>query len=173
MTARPTWIAFFILGLMITIPAPSRAEDDRRFTDHAARQIACAYPPDPTAMLLYLTKTKRIDLKKGERIDSETCWAVRPAFELEGVAFAHICASAEDPLLIELFPRLYHRGPGTSAGAGLRLITNKARPGLDDWVKRINELALVKGETKLVIAEASVGADKLEVSCNSTSFLGD
>lgn len=173
MCARPAGSLLLILVLTATAPAASRAEEDGSFVDHAARQIACAYPPDPTATLLYLNKAKRIDLKKGERIDSETCWPVRLALKLEGVTFTHICASAEDPVLIELFPRLYYRGPGTSAGTGLRLITSVARPALDDWVKRINERAMVKGETKLVIGEASVGENRLEVSCNSMSFLGE
>jgi hypothetical protein len=173
-SARPAWIACLILALMIVVQVPADAQDsDDGFIDHAARQIACAYPPDPTAMLLYLNKSKRIDLKKGQRIDSETCWTLRPSLAIEDVSFTHICASAEDPLLVELFPRLYYRGPGTSAGTGLRLITNAESAALDDWVKRINERALVKGETKLVIGAPSFGEGKTEASCNSTSFLGD
>ncbi len=173
-SARPAWVAGLILVLTIAAPVSARAQDgDDRFIDHAVHQIACAYPPDPTAMLLYLNKTKRIDLKKGERIDSETCWSLRPPLEIEGIAFTHICASAEDPLLIELFPRLYYRGPGTSAGTGLRLITDAERPALDGWIKRINERALVKGDTKLVVGAPSFAEGKAEVSCNSTSFLGN
>lgn len=170
MMARPSWIPFFVIA---STASGAEGEDGGPFIDHAARQIACAYPPDPTAMLLYLNKTKRLDLKKGERIDSGTCWILRPALGIEGVPFTHICASAEDPLLIELFPRLYYRGPGTSAGTGLRLITDADRAVLDDWVKRINERARVKGETKLVIGAPSSTGGKAEVSCNSTSFLGD
>ena len=173
-TTMPARLAFLTLVLTIAAYVPSHAQEEKEhFIDHAARQIACAYPPDPTAMLLYLNKTKRLDLKKGERIDSETCWPLRPPLGIEGVSFTHICASAEDPLLIELFPRLYYRGPGTSAGTGLRLITNADSAALDGWVKRITERALVKGETKLVIGAPSTAAGKAEVSCNSTSFLGD
>ena len=174
MMARPAWAAYLILALMIGVPASAQAQDDDgSFTDHAARQIACAHPPDPTAMLLYLNKAKRIDLKNGERIDSETCWRLRPPLAIAAISFTHICGSAEDPLLIELFPRLYYRGPGTSAGTGLRLITDAERSAVDDWIKRINERALVKGETKLVVGSPSFAAGKTEVSCNSTSFLGD
>lgn len=173
-SARPAWVAGLILILMIVVPVSARAQgDDDHFIDHAVRQIACAYPPDPTAMLLYLNKTKHIDLKKGERIDSETCWSLRPPLAIEDVSFTHMCASAEDPLLIELFPRLYYRGPGTSAGTGLRLITDAERPALDEWTKRINERALVKGDTKLVVGAPTFAQGKAEVSCNSTSFLGD
>lgn len=173
-SARPAWIGNLVLILMIAAPVSSGAQDgDDGFTDHAIRQIACAYPPDPTAMLLYLNKAKRIDLKKGERVDSETCWSLRPSLAIEAVSFTHVCASAEDPLLIELFPRLYHRGPGTSAGTGLRLITDAERPALDEWVKRINERAMVKGDTKLVVGPSSFSEGKSEVSCNSTSFLGN
>lgn len=171
-SVRPAWVAGLILALMIAAPVSAQDENET-FIDHAARQIACAYPPDPTAMLLYLNKTKRIDLKTGQRIDSETCWGLRPPLAIEDLSFTHICASAEDPLLIELFPRLYYRGPGTSAGTGLRLITEAERPALDEWIKRINERALIKGDTKLVVGSPSFGEGKTEVSCNSTSFPGD
>ena len=85
--ARSTRLANLVLILMITAPVSSYAQDgDDAFTDHAARQIACAYPPDPTAMLLYLNKTKQVDLKKGERVDSETCWSLRPSLTIDGVS---------------------------------------------------------------------------------------
>jgi hypothetical protein len=172
--ARSTRLANLVLILMIAAPVSSYAQDgDDAFTDHAARQIACAYPPDPTAMLLYLNKTKQVDLKKGERVDSETCWSLRPSLAIEGVSFTHVCASAEDPLLVELFPRLYYRGPGTSAGTGLRLITDAERPALDEWVTRITERAMVKGDTRLVVGPSSLSEGKSEVSCNSTSFVSD
>jgi len=164
--------SILILVLMICGSTSSLAQQENEaFVDHAIRQIACAYPPDPTATLISLNKTKRI--KKGERADSETCWGLGPPLRIEGVAFTHICASAEDPLLIELFPRLYYRGPGTSAGTGLRLVTNEERPAVEDWLMRIRERAAIKGETKIQIGEPSFVKGKTEVSCNSMSFLGE
>lgn len=170
--AKPKSVPLLILVLMIFGSSAALAQqEDEIFSDHAVRQIACAYPPDPTATLLYLNKAKR--LKKGERADGETCWSLGPPLGIDGVVFTHICASAEDPLLINLFPRLYYRGPGTSAGTGLRLVTNEARPAVEGWLKRARERALVKGETKAQIGAPSLVAGKTEVSCNSMSFLGE
>lgn len=172
MTVRPAWI--LSLFLIASFPPSSLAlDEDGAFVDHAARQIACAYPPDPTATLLFLNKSRRIDLKKGARQDSETCWNIRPPLQIEGLAFTHVCASAEDPLLISLFPLLYYRGPGTSPGTGLRLVTDADRPAVDDWIKRIKERAAIAGETKHAIGAPTFTDGKTEVSCNSSSFLGE
>lgn len=172
MAAKTATIPLLIIVLMICGSITSAAQqEDEAFVDHAMRQIACAYPPDPTATLIYLNKAKRI--KKGERADSETCWGLAPPLRIEGVAFTHICASAEDPLLIKLFPRLYNRGPGTSAGTGLRLVTNEGRPAVEGWLKRIRERAIAKSESKTQIGDSSFVTGKTEVSCNSMSFLGE
>ncbi|WP_162914315.1 hypothetical protein [Taklimakanibacter lacteus] len=172
MTARPAWILSLIL--IAGFPCSSLAlAEDGAFVDHAARQIACAYPPDPTATLLFLNKTRRIDLKKGARQDSETCWNIHPPLTLEGLGFTHVCASAEDPLLISLFPLLYYRGPGTSPGTGIRLVTDADRSAVDDWGKRIKERVAVAGDTKLAIGAPTFADGKTEVSCNSSGFLGE
>jgi hypothetical protein len=140
------------------------------FIDHVARQIICRSPPDPTPTLFYLSKHKLIDLKNGQRTDSETCWAIRPPVEMDGVAFTYVCASSEDPLLIELFPLLYYRGPGTSPGTGMRLITDAEESTVDAWLDRAKARLGLPGETKLDLGEPSLVSGKTEVSCNSTSF---
>lgn len=140
------------------------------FIDHAARQIICRSPPDPTPSLFYLSKRKRIDLKNGQRIDSETCWPIRPPVAMDGVTFTYICAASEDPLLIELFPLLYYRGPGTSPGTGMRLVTNDDEAAVDAWIERAKGRLGLSGETKLDIGEPSLVTGKTEISCNSTSF---
>jgi hypothetical protein len=121
--------------------------------------------------LFYLSRNKRIDLKKGQRVDSETCWPIRPSLKTDGIAFTHICASSEDPLLIDLFPLLYYRGPGTSPGTGLRLITDEDESAVDDWIERGKTRIGVSGETKLDIGDPTFVTGKTEISCNSTSFL--
>jgi len=141
------------------------------FIDHVARQIICQAPPDPTPALFYLSKRKLIDLKNGKRIDSETCWSIRPPVEMDKVAFTDICASSEDPLLIELFPLLYYRGPGTSPGTGLRLVTKEDESTVDDWIERAKARLGISGETKLDIGEPELVSGKTEISCNSNSFL--
>ncbi|MGE0240865.1 MAG: hypothetical protein AB7F09_16640 [Parvibaculaceae bacterium] len=166
------WPALVALTMAAGAPTAASAQDlGDAFTDHLQRQIICQSAPDPTATLLYLSRKKRIDAKKGERADSETCWKIYPVLKIDGVGFMHVCASAEDPLLIELFPLFYFRGPGTSPGTGLRLVTTDAEAAVDDWLERAKERLGIKGDTRLDIGEASSGAGKTEISCNSTSFL--
>lgn len=166
------WPVFLAVVTAVCIPISARAQGaSGTFTDHLLRQIICRSLPDPTATLLYLSRNGRIDAKKGERVDSETCWSIRPSLKIDGITFTHICASAEDPLLIELFPRLYYRGPGTSPGTGLRLVTNEDEAAVDEWIERARNRLGIGTDTKLDIGEPSFVKGKTEISCNSTSFL--
>jgi hypothetical protein len=166
------WSGLFALVAATGTPVCVLAQDvGQSFIDHMQREIICRSPSDPTATLLYLSRNRHIDAKKGQRIDSETCWVIYPPLEIDELAFTHICASAEDPLLIELFPLLYYRGPGTSPGTGLRLVTNEDEAAVDDWLERAKKRLGMSGETKLDIGEATFGGGKTEISCNSTSFL--
>jgi hypothetical protein len=170
-TVRWGWPLLLASVSALASPASVSAQDmSQNFTDHLARQIICQSPPDPTATLLYLSRNKHIDAKKGERADSETCWIIYPPLKIDSIAFTHICASAEDPLLIDLFPLLYYRGPGTSPGTGLRLVTNDAEASVDDWLERAKQRLGLRGETKLDIGEPTLVTGKTEISCNSTSF---
>lgn len=144
----------------------SQEAQEKAFAEHLIRQLACKHAPDPTATLLYLNKSKRINLDRGEGADSETCWVVRPPLEVRGATFTHICASAEDRLLLDLFPRLYWRGPGTSAGTGLRLVSDEDTATIKDWIKR----TIAADETKLEIGEPTFVDGRTEISCNSLSF---
>ncbi|WP_353646238.1 hypothetical protein [Mesorhizobium sp. WSM2239] len=161
---RATTVSVALL-LGVSTAAHSQ-EAQEAFTEHLIHQLACKHAPDPTATLLYLNKSKRINLDRGEGADSETCWAVRPPLEVKGATFTHICASAEDPLLLHLFPRLYWRGPGTSAGTGLRLVSDEETITIKDWIKR----TITADETKLEVGEPTFVKGMTEISCNSLSF---
>jgi hypothetical protein len=165
------WPVLMVLAAISFATSVPAQEVSGSFADHLTRQVICQYPPDPTATLFYLGRNKRIDLKKGQRADNETCWPIRPALKIDGIAFTHICASAEDPLLIDLFPLLYYRGPGTSPGMGLRLVTDADESAVDDWIERGKSRIGVRGETKLDIGAPTFVAGKTEISCNSRSFL--
>ena len=89
----------------------------------------------PTPILLYLNKHKRIDLDHGDAIDNHTCWAIKAPLAVRGMEFTDICAGHEDALFIELFPRLYYRGPGTSGGTGFELVTKAPQADVLAWVK--------------------------------------
>jgi hypothetical protein len=165
-------LALLAFGWVVSTPVSAPAQDvGQNFVDHLQRQVICQSSPDPTPTLLYLSRNKHIDAKKGVRTDSETCWTIYPPLKIDGVAFTQICASAEDPLLIELFPLLYYRGPGTSPGMGLRLITNDDEAAVDDWLERAKARLGLNEDTKLDIGEPTFVKGKTEISCNSTSFL--
>jgi hypothetical protein len=170
-SARPALFAL-VSAIWMSVSAPAQ-DVGRNFIDHLERQIICQSPPDPTPTLLYLSRNRHIDAKKGARTDSETCWTIYPPLAIDGVAFTHICASAEDPLLIELFPLLYYRGPGTSPGTGLRLITDDDETKVDDWLERAKARLGLGEDTKLDIGEPTFVKGKTEISCNSTSFLSE
>jgi hypothetical protein len=164
------WPALFVL--LLAIPAPARAQEaGQNFIDHLERQILCQSAPDPTPALLYLSRNKHIDAKKGQRTGGETCWTIYPPLEIDGIGFTYVCASAEDPLLTELFPLLYYREPGTSPGTGLRLITNDDENAVDDWLERAKARLGVGEETELDIGEPTYVKGKTEISCNSTSIV--
>lgn len=159
------------VACVLACPPAAMAEDvGDNFIDHAARQIICRSPPDPTPMLFYLSKRKRIDLKNGVRVDGETCWSIRPPVAMDGVSFTYVCAVSEDTLLIELFPLLYYHGPGPSSGTGIRLVTNDDEAAVDAWIERAKGRLGLPGETKLDIGEPTLVAGKTEISCNSMSF---
>jgi len=62
---------------------------------------------------------------------------------------------------IEKFPQLYWRGPGTSAGTGLRLVTAMSLEETRDWAKR------ALGDGPYQVDHASWQDGKSEVSCNN------
>ncbi len=144
------------------LASPVAAQElDQVVADSLLEQLSCKADPDPTAILLYLNKTKRIALDGGDKVDSETCWPIRPQLRIAKINFTHICASAEEPLLLYLFPRLYWRGPGTSAGTGLRLITETSIEDLKLWA------ASALGNGPYQIDEAASQSGKSEISCNN------
>jgi hypothetical protein len=160
------------LALLLASSTPALAQEaGQNFIDHLQRQIICQSAPDPTPSLFYLSRSKRIDAKKGQRIDNATCWVIYPPLKIDGVSFTNICASADDPLLVDLFPTFYYRGPGTSPGTGMRLVTNDDEKTVDDWLERAKARLGVKGETELDIGEPTLVKGKTEISCNSTSFI--
>jgi hypothetical protein len=164
------WPLLLILVSAISTISVAAQEVGQNFIDHLQRQIICQSRPDPTPTLFYLSRNKRIDAKKGQRISNESCWNIYPLLKIDGVSFSFICASSGDPLLAELFPTFYYQGTGTSPGTGLRLVTNDDENTVDDWLERAKARLGVKGETELDIGEPTLAKGKTEVSCNSTSF---
>ncbi len=163
------WTSPALLALVLAVPA-SAQDMGQNFIDHLQRQIVCQSLPDPTPTLLYLSRNKRLDAKKGKRTGGETCWTIYPPLKIDGIGFKSVCASSDDPLLIELFPLLYDRGPGTSPGTGMRLVTDADESAVDNWLERAKARLSLTGETELDIGEPTFVAGKTEIACNSKSF---
>jgi hypothetical protein len=155
--------AFAAAALVLSAAASTADEElsESAFPGHVLRQLGCRSDPDPTLTLLFLVKHKRIQVDTGDKVDSETCWAIKPDLELAGASFSDICASAEDPFLVEHFPELYWRGPGTSPGTGLTLVSAMSLDAARDWAKR------VLGEGPYEVDQASWHDGKTEISCNN------
>src|SRR6185295_4605435 len=107
----------------------------------------------------------------GEGIDNHTCWAIKAPLAVRGMEFTHICAGHEDALFIELFPRLYYRGPGTSAGTGFELVTKAPQAEVLAWVNTnvaADYGASEGAKSKLEIDKPSfVESGVTELRCNS------
>ncbi|PLP58412.1 hypothetical protein CYK37_16070 [Mesorhizobium loti] len=159
---RPGFIV--LLTALLPVLPTAAAEDSETFAEHVLRQLSCKSDPDPTATLLYLNKYKRIQLNAGDRVDSQTCWALKPAFDIRSLSFTHVCASAEDPILVDLFPKLYYRGPGTSPGTELGFVTKASLEQLKTWAAK--ELG---NEGPYRVDNASFQENEREVSCSNLS----
>ncbi|WP_054313208.1 hypothetical protein [Mesorhizobium sp. 1M-11] len=157
------WLVALLTMALPVLPAPA-AQSDAVFAEHVVRQLSCKSDPDPTATLLYLNKYKHIRLDAGDRIDSQTCWPLMPAHDIRGLSFTHVCASAEDPMLIDLFPKLYYRGPGTSPGTRLGFITKASTEQLKTWAAK--ELG---NGNPYKVGNASFQENEREISCSSLS----
>ena len=167
----------FVVPLVLGVHAARSEDGDQSLVDYLLPQLACKAAPDPTPIILYLNKHKRIDLDHGEGIDNHTCWAIKAPLAVRGMEFTDICAGHEDALFIELFPRLYYRGPGTSGGTGFELVTKVPQADVLAWVKTNvtpDYDASGDGKSKLEIGKPSfVESGVTELSCNSLSFPGD
>ena len=129
-------------------------------------EIACTASPEPAPALQALMEARRLDLDSALRMDSTTCWALTPPIEAGDIAFSHVCAAAEDPALIEQHPDLFWRGPGTSPGTELTLVTPADEETLQAWgMANITEVSPAYN-----IAPSYRIDDATELSCNSLAF---
>lgn len=121
-----------LLVLLVCVSTAAPAADDA-LSAHLLRQLSCIDPPSPLASLIALENQGRFDVSEGERRDSATCWALKPALDLADMTFDHVCASTEDPLLISQFPAFFWRSPGTSPGETLVFTTTQTAPTVAAW----------------------------------------
>lgn len=101
--------------------------------DMIVEEIACLRAPDPTPVLRRLLDEGRMSVEEPIMADSVSCWAFPVPVTIGSVDFSHVCASHEDPIVIEQYPTLYFRGPGTSAGTGIGLVAGAPPETIERW----------------------------------------
>ncbi|PWK61345.1 hypothetical protein C7455_10230 [Roseicyclus mahoneyensis] len=158
----PTGIALVLLAF--ATPAAFAADPD---TDAMLiAELACEAPPDPIFALRRLIENERLVLDEPLLADSSTCWPLDPQIEAGTVGFSHICAASEDPGLIAQYPHLFWRGPGTSPGEELTLVSDDSEKALRDWA--MAEFAVGNPAYNIMPSHRFEGAT--EISCNSLTF---
>lgn len=145
-----------LLMLLTSMPAKAAALEQ-----YLIDQLTCLRQPDPTPVLYSLKSSGRIG-ESVARGDSISCWELSPPIELEGIQFTHICAAHDEPFVIDTFPEFYWRGPGTSSGVRISLLTKASQQVLQPWREetlsgaifdnsetRIHPASLVEGLTEV------------------------
>lgn len=147
-------------------PVAVFAETGPEIGETIVEQLACEAEPDPLPALLALMEEERLDLEDALRADSTTCWALTPPIEAGEMTFSHICAAAEDPALIEEYPDLFWRGPGTSPGNELTLVTPADEESVQAWAME----AYPDGSPAYNVNPSYRFEGATELSCNSLTF---
>jgi hypothetical protein len=147
--------------LALSMPAIAQAQSSA-FEDHVIEQLACLRRPTPTPTITHLVRSKLIDLKSQQGYDSISCWKLSKPLRLKGLSITAVCAYEDDDLIKQQHPGYYWRGPGTSPGVQLTLITPASPNAARQWWAKAGDLY-----SKSPKFEASAFYDGLtEISCN-------
>jgi hypothetical protein len=109
-------IAGFVMS--VTASASMAAEPISVVID----ELRCFHEPDVTDALEALHDAGFL-VGDFEGYDSISCWPLREPIRIHGIDFTRLCASNHDTDVILSHPDIYWRGPGTSAGTGIGLLT--------------------------------------------------
>lgn len=131
--------------------------------DMIVEEVACLRAPDPTAVLLRLLDEGRMDTGEPVMADSVSCWAFVEPMTMGSIDFSHVCASHEDPGAVEQYPAFYSRGPGTSPGTSIGLVTGQPSGTVERWAAG----SLPAGAAGYVIEPSAMIEGGTEISCNS------
>ena len=118
----------------ISTSASSQSALDSHAEEHLIEALQCKQIPNPTTFLAFLAKRQYIKLSERIDVDSTSCWKLKRPFVAKGLPISGVCAAVEDGLTFHLYPDLYWRGPGTSPGTFVQVITTAPRPVVDAWV---------------------------------------
>ena len=119
-------------------------------------ELRCFHEPDVTDALEALLDEGFL-VGDFEGYDSISCWPLREPIRLHGIDFTRLCASNSDTEIIKAHAEIYWRGPGTSPGTGIALLTTdkNALNALDTF-----------GSDDLAIADDYFYEDEIAVKCS-------
>jgi len=135
-----TMIARISLGAALAAIAVAANADplDDLAPDHVIAQMQCAIKPYPVTFAAYLAKRSLIVLKDNIGADSTSCWKLNGTYDLSGLPVSRLCVSEDDPFMVALYPDIFYRGPGTSPGTQLILITSLNEEDAKAWAAANN-----------------------------------
>jgi hypothetical protein len=145
------------------VVAPAAASSP--FESNLIEQLACQKRPNPTPILTHLMRNKYIRLEEKDGYDSISCWKVVKPLSVRGLPVVGVCAYEEDDLVVNQHPGYYWRGPGTSPGVQITLVTSVNPNVASSWWKETTEQIKVTPE----IEKSSFFDGMTEVSCNESS----
>jgi TPR repeat protein len=145
----------------VVVPAAASSP----FESNLIEQLACQKRPNPTPILTYLMRNKYIRLEEMDGYDSVSCWKVVKPLSVRGLPVVGVCAYEEDDLVVSQNPGYYWRGPGTSPGVQITLVTSANADAASTWSKKTTEQIKVAPE----IEKSSFFDGMTEVSCNESS----
>lgn len=96
--------------------------------------MSCRAAPKPTPVLLQLIQSGVIVQRPDQVADSVSCWRVTRPLTLRGLPVSGVCAFDEEPTPQALRMGLYRRGPGTSPGTQLAVLTPLHPGEARQWV---------------------------------------
>lgn len=150
-----------LVPLAFCMPETAQAQSTA-FEDHVIQQLACLRRPNPTPTITHLVRSRLIDLKNQQGYDSISCWKLSKPFRLKGLPITAVCAYEDDDLIKQQHPGYYWRGPGTSPGVQLTIVTSATPNAARQWWAKAGDLYAKSPEF-----EASSFYDGLtEISCN-------
>lgn len=149
----------------VLIVLPHTASALSAFDRMVLEELSCIRPPKPTAILLALVDTKKIDLAANIGYDSISCWNIDGGITVAGMIFQSVCAFEEDEDIRSYNKDLYYRAPGTSPGQRISFGAAVNGDQLSDWY--IGVFGPSKVNSAISEGNNTTLQDSSEVSCTS------
>jgi len=130
-------LAFALSFAALVVAAPAIAESpEHEVVGHIKQQLACRSDPDAVPLLTYLSQRGYISLSETKKSDSTSCWRLHRPLDMDGIAIQGVCAANEDPFMRAMYPNIFWRGPGTSAGTLLSVVTSLSVTATKSWANQ-------------------------------------